>query len=49
MCVHTGKEHQGLQFSGKVVATISEMPEKVKTQQPRNLKERAEWNQKAYF
>lgn len=33
VCVHAGKGHQVLQFSGKVVVTISEMPEKVKAQQ----------------
>lgn len=33
MCVHAGKGHQVLQFSGKAVVTISEMPEKVKPQQ----------------
>lgn len=48
-CVHTGKGHEVLQYSGKAVATISEMPEKVKPQQTRNLKERTEWNWKAYF
>lgn len=37
-CVHTGKGHEVLQYSGKAVATISEMPEKVKPQQTRNLK-----------
>lgn len=48
-CVHTGKGHEVLQFSGKAVATISEMPEKVKPQQTRNLKEGREWNWKTYF
>lgn len=48
-CVHTGKGHKVLQYSGKAVATISKMPEKVKPQQTRNLKERTEWNWKDYF
>lgn len=49
VCVHMGKGHKVLQTSGKAVATIGEMPEKVKPQQPRSVKERAEWNWKAYF